>query len=100
MQRDCKLTTLNPILSDDELRKYYPSDYKIFDKQLKITCNNKSFLSNFRTRLIKLLRLNTLELILEKYSSQNINYLDYGCGNGKNIFTLSNKFSEWSFLWL
>lgn len=95
--RDCKLTTLNPILSDDELRKYYPSDYKIFDKQLKITCNDKSFLSNFRTRLIKLLRLNTLELILEKYSSQNINYLDYGCGNGKNIFTLSNKFSEWSF---
>lgn len=94
---DCKLTTLKPLISDNELKKYYPLNYKVFNEQKNIYFNNKNFLSTIKVSLTKVLRLNTLELFLEKYSLKTINYLDYGCGNGKNIFTLSKKFSQWNF---
>ena len=32
------------------------------------------------------------------FSNKEINYLDYGCGSGKNIIQLSLQYPNWKFL--
>ena len=95
---NCNLTSLNPLPNENELSKYYPSDYKIFLDKKDLNNKNQSFLFKLKIKTVYLFRLNYLENTLNKFSQNNINYLDYGCGNGKNIFSLHAKYSKWNFI--
>lgn len=93
----CKLTTLDPLPNESELSKYYPSNYKIFIENKIDKKNNKNYLSKIKNYMITLFKLNHLENNLDVFKNKDINYLDYGCGNGKNIFKLRLRYKNWNF---
>ena len=91
----CKLTTLNPLPNQSELSRYYPLNYKIFLKDKNE--NNNNYLTKIKIHIIKFFKLNYLQNTLDAFITKKINYLDYGCGNGKNIFQLQSRYKNWNF---
>ncbi len=95
--KNCKVTSLQPMPTQEELKKYYPSNYKVYTQDMSPNNTKSKNLTYFKNLIMKKLKMNNLERILERFSSKKINYLDYGCGNGKNIKQLSSKYSNWTF---
>lgn len=95
---ECELTSLNPTPNENELLNYYPFNYKVFIERKKISGEIRSNLINkFKDIMVHKFKLNHLKNTLDKFSDKSINYLDYGCGSGKNIFSLKEKFKNWKF---
>ena len=95
--KKCKVTSLQPMPSEKELEKYYPPNYKIFNQNIILNNFNSKNLIKLKNLIIKKLKMNTLERTLEMFSNKEINYLDYGCGSGKNIIQLSLQYPNWKF---
>ena len=95
--KKCKVTSLQPMPSEKELEKYYPPNYKIFNQNIILNNSNSRNLIKLKNLIIKKLKMNTLERTLEMFSNKEINYLDYGCGSGKNIIQLSLQYPNWKF---
>ena len=94
---ECKLTFLEPMPNENELLSYYPVNYSIFIDEKKNYKIGKNYFEIFKNFIADRLNLNHLKNILVKFSGKNINYLDYGCGSGKNIFSLKGKYGNWKF---
>jgi SAM-dependent methyltransferase len=93
---ECKLTTLDPLPNETELKKYYPPNYKIFTEN-KIKNKSSNYLSRIKYYIINFFRLDYLKNNLDIFKDKKINYLDYGCGNGKNIYQLRSRYKNWNF---
>lgn len=94
---ECKLTFLEPMPDENELLSYYPDNYSVFTDEKKSHKSKKNYFRIFKNFIVEQLNLNHLKNTLGKFSDKKINYLDYGCGSGKNIFSLKEKFRNWKF---
>jgi len=91
----CELVTIHPKISKEDLNIYYPKNYIPFNQENKKKTILNTIIKNFRDLIINFLQIDKSKLELNKFKYLQIKYLDFGCGNCRNLFHIRDQYPKW-----